>query len=151
MKFRTLRPYRYQITDDCAVPVLSPDLLRALRDTETIRHPFFEITRRAVLVRAGYAWDGATGVIFQTENLRVPSLIHDIGCQAVNLGMLPRDFRAAFDAEYYAQALEYGALKARAMAHFAAIRLWGMIPKAETNPAPYADVKETRIRGVVKP
>lgn len=151
MKYRNVDIYRYQITEDCSVPVLSPDLLRALRNIETIRHPFFEITRQAVLVRAGYAWDGATGVLFQTENLRVPSLIHDIGCQAVNLGMLPRDFRAAFDAEYYAQALEYGVLKARAIAHFAVIRLWGIIPKAETNPAPYADVKETRIRGVVKP
>lgn len=151
MKYRVLHPYRYQITDDCAVPILSGALISALRDMETVRHPFFEITRRAVLVRAGYAWDGATGVLFQTANLRVPSLIHDIGCQAVNLGMLPRDFRAAFDAEYYAQALEYGVSKPRAMAHFAAIRLWGMIQKAEKNPAPYADVKETRIRGVVKP
>lgn len=151
MKYRVLRPYRYQITDDCAVPILSGALISALRDMETVRHPFFEITRRAVLVRAGYAWDGATGVLFQTANLRVPSLIHDIGCQAVNLGMLPRDFRAAFDAEYYAQALEYGVSKPRAMAHLAAIRLWGMIQKAEKNPAPYADVKETRIRGVVKP
>lgn len=127
---------------------MSPELLRALRDAETIQHPFFEIGRRAVLIRAGYAWDGATMAV-NTGSLIVPSLIHDIGCQAVNLALLPFEFRACFDAEYYTQSLAYDVPKIRAAIHYVAVRFWGTFPKSEKAVAPYADVLDIKIRGVL--
>lgn len=119
-----------------------------MRDRDTTRHPFFEIERRAVLVRAGYAWDGATMAV-NTDSLIVPSLVHDIGCQAVNLDLLPFELRACFDAEYYAQSLAYDVPKIRAAIHYAAVRFWGTIPKREKAAAPYADVSDIKIRGVL--
>jgi hypothetical protein len=110
-----------------------------------VAHPFFKITKEGVFVKAEYAWDGATGSLVQSENLVVASLVHDIGCQAVNLKLLPRHLRRDFDYEYRQQALTYGVSPLRAEVHYAAISLWGLVPKSEGE-APYAKINTIDIR-----
>ena len=148
MKYRKLGPrYRYVLTEDCYIPVTNKRLCGALYSHQQPPHPFFEITPRFVLAKAGYAWDGATGALKNGENLVIPSLIHDIGCQAVNLKLLPTDFRPKFDLEYYQQCRLYGVLWVRAKVHYLAISLWGKIPKKKGNVAPYAVVHSLTVLG----
>jgi len=115
-----------------------------MKDGKVI-HPFFTITKEGVFVKAEYAWDGATGSLVQSENLVVASLVHDVGCQAVNLKLLPRSLRSVFDYEYRQQALVYGVSPMRAEIHYAAISVWGKIPKSEDE-APYAKFNTIDIR-----
>lgn len=127
-KIRKLNKYRYQIVEKITVPIVSDRLKKALSDTGlTVNHPYYSIDSSGVTANDLYAWDGVTGAI-NTKNLRIASLIHDIGCQAVNDGRLPKSFRSAFDREYYEQAELYGVNKLRRILHYIAIRIWGMIP-----------------------
>lgn len=131
--------WRFTVERPVFIPFLSSGIINAMAHSADVVHPFFRITKEGVHVEQGYSWDGATGVIFQTENLRIPSLVHDIGCQAVNLKLLPRWFRPHFDTEYKARALRQGVHPLRVAIHFTAITLWGLIPKKE-GVAPYSKI-----------
>jgi hypothetical protein len=133
LKYINVNGYLYEIEDQVDVPIVSSKLRNALFEQQTVDHPYFIIKPNYITVSAHYAWDGATGAIKNTPDLIVPSLIHDIGCQAVNLGLLPFKLRHCFDREYYEQALLYGVNPIRALIHYAGISLWGMIPKDEAD------------------
>lgn len=128
LEYRKLKGYRYQISKPVTIPVVSKQLREALAEVNNVIHPYFEIRSTTVWARDLYAWDGATGAI-NTKDLIVPSIIHDIGCQAINNGLLPRTLRKPFDKEYYHQSLLYGVCKERALAHYLVISAWGKIPK----------------------
>ena len=142
LQYRRLAGYRYQVMGQVEIPFKNGAFWTL---PNPVNHPFFMILPDRVIAKSAYAWDGATFAI-NTKNLIVPSLIHDIGCQAVNLGLLPRKYRAEFDLEYFLQAEAYGVCMPRAAFHFAVIRLWGMIPKRERGIAPYAKVYSVRVR-----
>lgn len=147
MKYKELTPYHFLLTEDCYVPILNKKLRGKMYSHPQAPHPYFEITPRFVLARAGYAWDGATGAVKQTKNLRVASLTHDIGCQAVNLHLLPQEFRSHFDTEYYKQCRLYGMCWLRAKIHYLVISFWGKIKKPKGNVAPYAAVHSITVLG----
>lgn len=130
LKYINVNGYLYEIEDRVNVPVISSKLRNALFEQQTVEHPFFIIRPNYIEVAEHYAWDGATGAVKNTPDLIVPSLVHDIGCQAVNLGLLPFSLRKCFDREYYEQALLYGVNPVRALVHYSAISLWGLIPKS---------------------
>ena len=48
-------------------------------------------------VKAGWAWDGASGAI-DTKNILIPSCIHDIFCWLINTGKLPAYLQSLVDA-----------------------------------------------------
>lgn len=145
MRYQELHPYRYRLYERAELPFMNKELAKAAASVSIVNHPYFTISKDGVSAAAAYAWDGATGVLFQGKELVVPSLIHDIGCQAVNLKMLPRSFRSLFDREYYLQSLAYGVGKPRAEIHYAAIRAWGVVPKEESSVAPYAKVHSIEV------
>lgn len=145
MKIRDLNSYRHLIAEPDPIPVLNRDLRVLLYRYTEVKHPFFLITPNEVMPAKEYAWDGATGAV-NTTDLRIPSLIHDIGCQAVNLGLLPFEARALFDREYYLQCRLYDVPWVRARAHYLVIRAWGMFPKKEPGIAPYAELVEVEVR-----
>lgn len=129
---RDVTHYRFDVWKDTGIPIVSPDLKKALLVMDhPIIHPYYVIDKDTVYAKAEYAWDGATGVLRQTKNIRIPSLIHDIGCQAINNGQLPRSVRKAFDKEYYEQCRLYGVCSLRRLLHYVGIRLWGLIPKTK--------------------
>ena len=130
--------YRYRIADESVTIMFhNKELVKSLKQHNQHKfHPYFQINSFSVEAKVSYCWDGATFTL-NTPNLIIPSLMHDIGCQAINLGHLPRECRKHFDREYYEQCLLYGVNKYRANLHYVCIRLWGMIPKSESL-APYA-------------
>ena len=54
-----------------------------------------------LLVRPGYAWDGASGPAINTENWRLPSLVHDALCQLVGAGLLGIEWEPAIHDEMH--------------------------------------------------
>ena len=44
----------------------------------------------AIVVSAGYAWDGPSGPTIDTENVMRAALIHDVLYQAMRIGAMPR-------------------------------------------------------------
>lgn len=144
---RDRKTWRYDIVEPNMVRFRSSKLAAAMRGFN-VHRPFYTISQEGVFAERGYAWDGATGVLRQTENLRIPSLVHDIGCQAVNTGALPRRFRPLFDYEYYLQSRLYGVSEFRAQLHYAAISLWGMFPKTEPLTPKFTKLYTVNIRGV---
>ncbi len=42
----------------------------------------------SLLVKKGYAWDGASGPTFDTKSSMRPSMVHDVFCQAMRDGRL---------------------------------------------------------------
>lgn len=83
--------YKYQLVETYKIKT-------DLHPPETVRHPLFSIQKNGMItIKAGYAWDGASGPAIDTRNFMRGSLVHDIGCQAVNEGLLPKHFRPKFD------------------------------------------------------
>lgn len=141
MRYYRLRPYLYRLYEEQTVRIRNEKLSEALKLLPVpVKHPFFKIDSVNVSASANYAWDGATGALLQTEDLMVPSLIHDIGCQAINLGLLPHEYRPMFDREYLLQCEAYKVWPWRRQMHYLAIRMWGLIPKKEESVAKYARV-----------
>lgn len=85
-------------------------------------------------IRAGYAWDGASGPVIHTpENMRA-SLIHDAYYQLIRLGLVHFAYREAADRVYRRVCLEDGMSEERAESHYIALRLfgaWATLPSAE--------------------
>ena len=76
-------------------------------------------------IRAGYAWDGASGPVIHTpENMRA-SLIHDAYYQLIRMGLVHTAYRAAADRIYRRVCIEDGMAEIRAEAHFLALRIFG--------------------------
>jgi hypothetical protein len=76
--------YKYQLDEDYlhALPFAVPD---------PIDQPFLRIIGTALIAKAGYAWDGASGGIDSDAFMR-GSLVHDVLCQAMELRLLSYDY-----------------------------------------------------------
>jgi hypothetical protein len=81
-------------------------------------------------IRAGYAWDGASGPVLHTPDNMRASLIHDAYYQLIRLGLIYAAYRAAADRVYRRVCIESGMTEARAQSHYNALRLFG----AESEP-----------------
>jgi len=76
--------YKYQVYEDCWL--ITP--IKGFR----VSHRFFELYEDGrLLVRAGYAWDGASGPTWDTKSSMRSSLGHDVLFQMLRLGLLPHD------------------------------------------------------------
>lgn len=127
LKYSDINHYLYKIEEEVSIPFIFEGLKDAMLEVPSVEHPYFKINHAGVTVSIGYAWDGATNVIQNNDSLIVPSLIHDIGCQAINLGLIPFKLRESFDREYYEQSLLYGVNPLRAMFHFTMLNTWRLI------------------------
>lgn len=138
---KEISKYKHLVYKDIELPIISESLKNALSILdEPIVHPFYIISKDGIFIRNQYAWDGATYVLNDSKYLRIPSLIHDVGCQAVNNHLLDHTFRKHFDREYFELSLLYNPFKEtfisflvtlRACLHFTFTRLWGLIPKGK--------------------
>ena len=74
--------YKYQLAEDYTVRTpVCPD--------DDIIHDWFVLTRIGVLlIKSGYAWDGASGPTFDTKSSMRPSLVHDVFCQMMRTELL---------------------------------------------------------------
>lgn len=79
--------------------------------------PFIELyTNGRMLVKANYAWDGASGPTFDTPNTMTPSLGHDALAQLMRIGLLPQHWRKQTNNDFHRWLRERGMWKIRAWA-----------------------------------
>jgi hypothetical protein len=78
-----------------------------------------------LIVREGYAWDGASGPAIDTPSLMRGSLVHDALYQLIRLGVLDEDKRKPADRLLYQMVIEDGMPDWMAIAVYRAVRTFG--------------------------
>ena len=76
----------------------------------------------AILIRAGYAWDGASGPTIDTKNTMLGSLIHDALYQLMREGWLDFTWRKRADELLRDIMISKGMTKIRARIWYRAVR-----------------------------
>ena len=106
MKYR--KGYKYQLAEDeCFQTEIFPEV--------DIKTQFIELyTDGKLIVRSGYAWDGASGPTIDTKNAMRGPLGHDALYQLMRHGLLGRDCRPLADDLMYKCLLEDGMFSWRA-------------------------------------
>lgn len=85
--------YKYQLAEDFQIQT-------NIRPPAVISHLYFNMTTDGLLtVKAGYAWDGASGPTFDTKSSMRGALVHDVLWQMLRLDLLPESDRPATNAE----------------------------------------------------
>lgn len=100
--------YKYQLARDYkrTIPVYPKD---------EINITFIKLTMDGELtVRAGYAWDGASGPTIDTKNSMKGSLIHDALYQLLRQNLLEHSWRRKADELLFEICIESGMFKWRA-------------------------------------
>lgn len=82
-------------------------------------------TEGNLTIRAGYAWDGASGPTYDSRSSMRPSLVHDALYQLMRLGLLDQSFRPAVDLIFRRMCKEDGMWSPRAQLWYMAVRVFG--------------------------
>jgi hypothetical protein len=83
--------YKYQVYEDYTIRLpFGPE-----RIIETKWFTFY--LDGTLVIRAGYAWDGASGPTYDTKSSIVGSLVHDVIYECLRLGLLPPEWREKAD------------------------------------------------------
>ena len=98
-----------------------------LRPARRIVLEFITLERDGrMLIRSGYAWDGASGPTIDTLDTIIASCVHDAGYALLETGGLDlEDDRRKIDQMFYDQLLKDGMIPLRAFAWFKAVRIAG--------------------------
>lgn len=78
----------------------------------------------SLMIRAGYAWDGASGPTYDSESSMRASLAHDALYQLIRLGLLDHAHRKTADAIFYRICREDGMWGPRAWLWHMAVRIF---------------------------
>lgn len=90
-----------------------------------VNHEFFELRDNGILiVHKGYAWDGPSGPTIDTATFMRGSLIHDVLCQSIALGLIPESEQEAADKILKNICLADGMSPFRAWYVYAAVRFY---------------------------
>ena len=82
--------YKYQVTRDYHIKIAILGL--------TINLQFVSLDEFGkLIIKSGYAWNGASGPTWDTKNSMTGSLIHDVGYQLIRLGHLDEKYKEYFD------------------------------------------------------
>jgi hypothetical protein len=132
MKYRKLNHYKYSVMEDCTVQtniVPSSDLV----------YRFMTLfTTGQLLIKQGYAWDGATGLPITPKDMMRGSLVHDVLYQLMRLGDLDyKTNRVLADEMLRRLSLEDGANFAEANCIYEVVRLFG---ESFAKPTPAVEV-----------
>lgn len=112
--------YKYQLHSDCRFEL--PECFR----NYGFESPFVALSGGVITIRAGYAWDGASGPTIDTKNSMRASLLHDALYQCIRCGLLPREYKAHADQLLYNVLIQDGMLKARAWLWKRAVMRFGL-------------------------
>jgi hypothetical protein len=111
--------YKYQLHADYAVKV-------SIKPPKNIPHHFLNLSKDGVLlIRKGYAWDGASGITIDTPNSMRASLVHDALYQLMRMKLLSQNRRLTADKEFKRILLKDGMSGWRAGIWYKAVRRWG--------------------------
>lgn len=86
-------------------------------------------------IRAGYAWDGASGPTYDSKSSMRGSLVHDGLYQLIRLGLLDGKHRAEADALFHELCKADGMLAPRAWLWYHAVRIFAK-PAATSKESP---------------
>lgn len=116
--YRKLKPYKYKLTEEYRY------------QTGIEGHPggnaYVTLSSGGLLtMRAGYAWDGASGPTIDTPSFLRGSLVHDALYQLMREGKLGLDCRDRADRLLERICIEDGMFRFRAAYVYRAVRLFG--------------------------
>ena len=116
MKYRRIGKYKYQLVESEATQ-LNSDFFDVIAENE-----FVILVCGCVMVKEGYAWDGASGPAVDTVTFLRGSLVHDALYQLIREGLLPKSFRRAADSLLRDICIEDGMSRIRAWYVYRAVR-----------------------------
>lgn len=117
MKYR--KGYKYQLAETYSVTI-------PLRPVCTITTDFISLSNHGrLIIKSGYAWDGASGPMIDTDNVMIPSLVHDALYQLLRQRHLHAAWRQSADDIFYQLCLEHGMNRFRAWYAHRELRKFG--------------------------
>ena len=111
--------YKFKVEKDLnlKLPVSMPDF----------EHEYCAVKDGIIYVKKGYAWDGASGPVFNTKNTLVASLVHDVLYQAQRLNLIEHNStnRKNADENFYELLKYYRVNSIRCKIWYLAVRFLG--------------------------
>ena len=111
--------YKFKVEEDVylKLPVSMPDF----------EHDYCAVKNGTIFVNKGYAWDGASGPVFNTKNTLVASLVHDALYQAQRLNLIEHNStnRKNADENFYELLKYFGVNPIRCKIWYLAVRFFG--------------------------
>ena len=92
--------------------------------TGDICSEYVKIIDGQLIIKTGYAWDGASFIARDTPNFMRASLFHDSLCQLIGEGLLGKEWRKKADQLLRIHCLEDGMSKFRAWYVYRAVRIY---------------------------
>ena len=118
MKYKELKGYKYLVVED--------ETFFCTLIEDEIETDYVSLHNGLFTVKAGYAWDGPSGISFDTKTFRRGSLLHDALYQLMREGLLNRKlYREYADEKLRDICLEDGMWKFRAWYVFKVVRVCG--------------------------
>lgn len=109
--------YKYQLAEDYR-------LRTPIKTGRLIEHEFFSLLGDGdLLIRRGYAWDGASGPTFDTKSSMRPSLVHDCFCQMMRDRTLEFSWQKRVNLLFKEMCIEDGMWAWRASIWYRAVEL----------------------------
>ena len=90
-------------------------------------HPYASSKDSILSVKRGYAWDGASGPIINTQDTLVASLVHDVLYQAMRLNLIKssKENRKIADKNFFEILKMHGVNSIRRKVWYFAVRFFG--------------------------
>ena len=127
MKYAKIPTYKYRLLAD-EITLLSIAFSGYSASAE-----FMALSGCTLLLKKGYAWDGATGG-FDTRDIMRASLVHDALCQLIWMGVLPTSRQKDADKELRRICAEDGMAGWRSAYVYHAVRAYSYFKKNPTEP-----------------
>lgn len=116
MKYR--KGFKYQLAEDYTI------------DTGIVSYYFNNdlvelYTTGRLLIKKGFAWDGASFIVMDTKSVMEASLVHDALYYLMRQGIISGGFKEDIDLLYYNLCIKNGCWKWRAKRHLEGLLLGG--------------------------
>lgn len=127
--FQLVEPYRFETS-------IGPDA--------PVTMPFIHLDQFGQgVLSPGFAWDGASGPVFQTKSILRAALGHDAKYRLMREGLIdPDKWRSVADKEFYKDLRADGVPMLRADTFYVAVRQWGADNATGGNPIEIAPDNE---------
>lgn len=112
--------YKYQLVEDY-FHILPPDFDKI----KSFDFGFLNWNPSILMIRKGYAWDGASGIAIDTKDFMRGSLVHDALYQCMRQGLIKINYKDACDKELERILLEDKMASFRASYVYQAVRIFG--------------------------
>ena len=117
---RFIKGFKYQVPEDFIIVV------EDFKPSYNIIDEFCEFyTDGTLLIKKGFAWDGASGPTFDTKDSYIPSIVHDVFYRFIRKGYLPLSFKPEADRIFHKLLLEGGMSRMKAYRWYLGVKWFG--------------------------